>query len=80
MEKTRELPLPENVLSKIQEYASDRVGAHQAAQLIHTLDVFRDHRPLHWKIVCCDFEAGDYFIVLRGGETSRVQFRGYDIH
>ena len=79
MEKTRELPLPKDVLSKIQEYASDRVGAHQTAQLIHRLEMFQKHKPLHWKVVSCDFE-GDYFIVLRGGETTRVPFRAYDIY
>ena len=65
MQKTRQLPLPQELKSRIQEYASDRMEAHPTAHLIRTLSFFANNDNL--KVVLTDFNSHDYFIVLREG-------------
>ena len=78
MEKTRELPLPQELKSRIRAYASDKIGTHQTAHLIHALDMFDD--PSYFKLVMCRHEIEDYFIVLRDGHVCVDMFRTYDLH
>ena len=65
MEKTRELPLPKDVLPKIQEYASDRVKAHQTAQLIKKLKFIPTDNLSVVKIILAAYTENEYFVVLR---------------
>ena len=78
-ERKRELPLPEELKSIIEEYASDRVGVHQTAQLIQTLKMFELMQSSCFKMVMCVFKSGDYFVVLRDGGTCRDVVRTYDL-
>ena len=72
-----ELPLPQELKSLIQEYASDRIGIHPTAHLMHTLRMFELCKYQCFKIVMCDFESGDLFTVLREGQMVRVCDRFY---
>ena len=74
MQKTKELPVPEEVKLVIQEYASDRLEAHPTAHLIRTLSCFANNDNL--KVVLTDFNNHEYFIVLREGGWDYVRSYG----
>ena len=77
MEKTIELPLPKELNSLIQEYATDKVGIHPTAKLIYSVRMFETNEKTKFKVVMAG--SSDYFIVLRDGKTTTVIYRGYDI-
>ena len=77
MEKTIELPLPKELNSLIQEYATDKVGIHPTAKLIYSVRMFETNEKTKFKVVMAG--SIDYFIVLRDGKTTTVIYRGYDI-
>ena len=79
MEKTRELHLPEDVLAKIQEYASDRVGAHQTAQLIKKLKFIPTDNLSVVKIILAAYAEDEYFTVLRGARVTWDYVRSYSM-
>ena len=77
MEKTIELPLPEDLKSLIQKYATDKVGIHPTASLIYSVRMFETNDKTKFKVVMAG--PSDYFIVLRDGKTATAIYRGYDI-
>ena len=72
MDKTIGLPLPGEMRSLIREYASDRIGVHQNAHLMHTLRMFELCESRCFKMVVCDFESGEYFTIQKEGGVVRV--------
>ena len=79
MEKTRELPLPKDVLPKIQEYASDRVEAHQTAQLIKKLKFIPTDNLSIVKIILAAYAEDEYFVVLRDTGVTWDYVRSYNL-
>ena len=73
MQKTKELPVPEEVRVLIQEYASDRLEAHPAACLIYMLKFLLTHDNAKLKVILSDFKHGEYFILLRDGGWDYVR-------
>ena len=79
MEKTGELPLPKDVQSKIQEYASDRVEAHQTAQLIKKLKFVPTDDLSVVKIILAAYAEDEYFVVLRDTGVTWDYVRSYTL-
>ena len=79
MEKTGELRLPKDVLPKIQEYASDRVEAHQTAQLIKKLKFIPTDNLSIVKIILAAYTENEYFVVLRDRGVTWDYVRSYNL-
>ena len=69
MQKTKELPVTEELKLVIQEYASDRLEAHPTAHLIRTLRMFQADELSGLEVVLSNFKSGDYFILMKDGEV-----------
>ena len=64
--------IPPEIRTLIQESASDRIGIHPTAKLIHSLRMFDLCERQCFKMVICDFESPEFFTVVRDGELVRV--------
>ena len=64
--------MPPEIGTLIQEFASDKIGVHPTAQLMHTLRMFDLCERQCFKMVMCDFESPEFFTVVRDGELVRV--------
>ena len=64
--------VPREIRPLIQEFASDRIGVHPTAQLMHTLRMFDLCERQCFKMVMCDFESDEFFNVMRDGQLVRV--------
>ena len=64
---------------KNKEYASDRVGAHQTAQLIKKLKFIPTDNLSVVKIILAAYDENEYFVVLRDRIVSLDYVRSYNL-